>query len=363
MIPISMPSIGELERLYVARAMESGWVSSIGPYVDAFEKAYAEFCGCKYALSVSNGTVGLHLSLASLGIGYGDEVIIPDLTFVATANAVKIANATPVVVDAYSDTYCINIELVQNAITPKTKAVIAVHLYGHPANYSKLKDLCNLHDLYLIEDAAEAHGASIGGVMVGSMGDCGVFSFYGNKIIATGEGGMITTNNEKFYQKAKLLRDHAMSSEIRYWHTEVGFNYRMTNIQAALGLAQLEQVDTFLADRDAILLKYKSLLEPHGIKCNPCSSDRSVNWVTCALIDKIGRKNRDKVMHILRENNVDSRPFFFPISSLPMYSTHGTSPIASRLSSDGISLPTYVGIQDHQIAEVCSQLLQAIDYV
>ena len=362
MIPVSKPYISDNELSYVSDAIKSGWVSSLGPYIDKFESQFASYCGSKYAASVSNGTVGLHLALAAYGVGLGDEVIIPDLTFVATANAVRMAQAVPVIVDVRRDTYCIDPDQITRAITPKTKAIIPVHLYGHPADMTKIQSIAAAYGIKVIEDAAEAHGASINGVRVGSLGDCGVFSLYGNKIITSGEGGMITTDDSEIFHRIKFLRDHAMSKEIRYWHTELGYNYRMTNMQAALGLSQLEQIDTFLASREELLLHYRSLLEPHGIECNPSINSHSVNWITCALVDGLGRKRRDLVISLMREEGVDSRPFFFPISQLPMYADF-SNPNAVFLSENGFNLPTFVGMKPEQTEKVCSVFLKSLQKV
>ena len=242
-IPISQPSLGEREIEYVLSAVKSGWISSKGQYIDAFEKQFADFVGIKYALAVSNGTNALHLALASCGIKAGDEVIIPDLTFIATENAVRYTGADVVFVDIDKDTLCISPVSIERAITGKTKAIIPVHLYGHPANMREIMRIAKIHSLVVIEDAAEALGAEAYRQRVGSIGKCGVFSFYGNKIITTGEGGMLTTNDHITFEKARYLRDHAMDQHKRYWHTMVGFNYRMTNLQAAVGLAQMERID------------------------------------------------------------------------------------------------------------------------
>jgi perosamine synthetase len=361
-IPISQPRISQREIDYVTDAVKSGWVSSLGAYVDKFERDFAAFCGTRYAVSVSNGTAGLHLALKSLGIGAGDEVIIPDLTFVATANAVVTAGAVPVMVDVRGDSYCIDPARIAEAVTPRTKAVIPVHLYGHPADMTAISALAEKHGFAVIEDAAEAHGASIGKRRVGGFGACGVFSFYGNKIITSGEGGMITTDDEALYQKTRYLRDHAMSKEVRYWHTEVGYNYRITNIQAALGLAQLEQIEDFIAERDTILGWYRRALEPHGIACNPCIGARPVNWISCAVVEGLNRERRDAVSVALRERGVDTRPFFYPVSMFPMYRRAEmiATPVAHRLSESGFNLPTFIGITEKDVSDICRAFLEVL---
>jgi perosamine synthetase len=363
-IPISQPKLSQREIDYVTDAVKSGWVSSLGRYVDKFEQDFAAFCGTRYAVSVSNGTVGLHLAFKVLGIGAGDEVIVPDLTFVATANAVVTAGAVPVMVDVRRDSWCIDVERIAAAITPRTKAIVPVHLYGHPADMPAIMALAKKHKLYVVEDAAEAHGASIAGTRVGAFGDCGVFSLYGNKIITSGEGGMITTNDPDIYARSRYLRDHAMSKDVRYWHTEVGYNYRMTNIQAALGLAQLEQIDDFLRQRARLLDLYRQKLEPHGFECNPKVNAEPVNWISCAVVKGLGRARRDAVAARLRERGVDTRPFFFPMSMFPMYAdanvTATDNPVSYALSENGFNLPTFVDITEEQISEVCAVFLDTL---
>ncbi|MGO9444868.1 MAG: DegT/DnrJ/EryC1/StrS family aminotransferase [Thiobacillaceae bacterium] len=360
MLPVSQPKLSQREIDYVTDAVKSGWVSSLGEYIGAFERGFADFCGTRYAVSVCNGTVGLHLALKVLGIGEGDEVIVPDLTFVATANAVRLAQGTPIMVDVCRDTYCIDPAEIEQAITPRTRAIIPVHLYGHPANMPAIINIARDHNLYVIEDAAEAHGASIKDVRVGGFGDCGVFSFYGNKIITSGEGGMITTNDFDLYSKAQLLRDHAMSKDVRYWHTEVGYNYRITNLQAALGLAQLEQIGDFLKFRSDLLQLYKDKLEPAGIECNPSVNATPVNWMVCAVVERLDREKRDQVIARMRDLGVDARPFFYPMSMMPMYTTRN-NPIAYKLSECGFNLPTFVGMTEGQVSKACSAFLLALD--
>ncbi|MBU3621115.1 DegT/DnrJ/EryC1/StrS aminotransferase family protein [Polynucleobacter sp. CS-Odin-A6] len=363
MIPLSVPSLNQAEADLLMSAIQSGWISSLGPYIEEFEKRYAKICGVNYALAVSNGTTGLHLALHSLGVGPGDEVIIPDLTFVATANAVMYCKAKPIPVDVCRDSYCIDPEKIYNAITPKTKAIIPVHIYGHPADMGAIIDIAREKNLLVIEDAAEAHGASINGRQVGSFGDCGVFSFYANKILTTGEGGLITTNDKALYIRMKHLRDHAMSSSKKYWHDEVGFNYRMTNLQAAIGVAQIDKLNYFLDERSKILNKYKNILVESGVECNPSLNGACpVNWMVCAIVPGLERAQRDHAIELLRKIEVDSRPFFYPISKLPMYKNilNEINPISLDLSNSGINLPTYVGISDAQIEEVAEKFISVM---
>lgn len=353
--PISQPSIGERELEYVTKAVRSGWVSSIGEYIEAFENSFADFCGAQFALAVSNGTAGLHLALASLGISANDEVIIPDLTFVATANAIAYTGARVVPVDIDRQTLCIDATAAEAAVTSKTRAILPVHLYGQAAAMDALRTIARQRKLFLIEDAAEAHGAEYKGTRVGAIGDCGVFSFYGNKVITTGEGGMITTNNRDLYNKAKLLRDHAMSPVKRYWHTQVGFNYRMTNLQAALGFAQMERIDEFLEKRRKIMAWYRNELESiPRLRLNyEEPGTRNVYWMICVEISGIGELTRDKLMSRLRDQGVDSRPYFYPISDLPMYARANT-PVAHEVSRCGLNLPSYTDLSESDVRQICA---------
>ena len=263
--PISKPTVTTEEVRLVSDAVSSGWISSIGQYINRFEEEFASYIGVRHCVATSNGTVAIHLALKALDIGPGDEVIVPDLSFVSTATAVVHAGATPIFADVRYSDWCIDLESVKNLISSQTKAIIPVHLYGHPANMRGLCDLASKYNLYVIEDAAEAHGAEFEGKKVGSIGTCSTFSFYGNKIISTGEGGVITTDSDDIAERARFLRDHAMSKSKKYWHSEIGFNFRMTNMQAALGVAQLSQITSFLSDRNRILNAYKSHLEPYGL--------------------------------------------------------------------------------------------------
>jgi perosamine synthetase len=354
-IPISKPNIGPRERQLVLDALDSGWVSSIGKYIDEFEEKFAAYCGTQYALAVSNGTTGLHLALATLGITAGDEVIIPDLTFVATANAVAYTGATPVLADIDADTLCLDPLSVKSLITPRTRAIMPVHLYGHPADMDALTEIAETNNLAIIEDAAEAHGAEYKGRRVGGLGRCGVFSFYGNKVITTGEGGMLTTNDQAFYLRAKRLRDHAMSAERRYFHEERGFNYRITNLQAALGVAQLERIDEFLDRRAEIMDWYTSEIATTGkIRLNRVKNwAKSAFWMICLEVDGFDETRRDAFMRELKARGIDSRPYFCTMSSMPMY-RQAPLPIANGKAGIGLNLPSYYELTRSDVRRIGS---------
>lgn len=352
-IPVSMPHISKREEDYVLKAVKSGWVSSLGEFISAFETAFADYCGVQYALTTSNGTTGLHLALASLGIGPGDEVIIPDLTFVATANAVAYTGAKPILADIDPETLCISASSVSGLINDRTRAIMPVHLYGHPADMDALNALASKHNLIVVEDAAEAHGAEYKGQRVGGLGRCGVFSFYGNKVITTGEGGMLTTNDHDLYIRAKALRDQAMSAERRYWHQEMGFNYRMTNMQAALGLAQLERIGDFLERRAEIMEWYRAAIETSDtVRLNRVQSwAKSIYWMVCLEVDWFDEEKRATFMRALWQRGIDTRPYFYPVSSMPMYSSPGFS-IANKKAMIGINLPTYFDLTRDDVRRV-----------
>jgi perosamine synthetase len=356
-ISISQPSIGKKEIEYVTDAVQSGWVSSLGKYIDIFEENFANYCGTKYAVATSNGTTALHLALVALGVTREDEVIIPDLTFVATGSAIKYIGAKVVIVDVNEDNLCISPEAIRKAITSKTKAIIPVHLYGHPSDMEEINKIAKEYNIFVIEDAAEAHGAEVNGKKVGGLGDAGIFSFYGNKIITSGEGGMITTSDEELYNKMRYLRDHAMSKDKRYWHTEVGFNYRMTNLQAALGVAQFERIDEILAKKKKIFEWYQDALKDiKGIKLNHQASwAKNVYWMVCLELDEYSEFQRDEFIQKLKTKNIDSRPYFYPVSDMPMYDNTNTS-ITHKVYKKGLNVPSYFDITKEQVEYVCTEI-------
>jgi len=360
-IPISQPCVGELERKYLLDAFDSGWISSLGHYIDDFEKAFASYCGTKRAVAVSNGTVALHLALAALGVGPGDEVIVPDLTFVATANAVRHAGAKPVIVDIERDTLCMDPDLFERAITRKTKAVIPVHLYGHPADMDRITSIAKAHRIAVVEDGAEAHGATIGTRRVGSFGSCSAFSFYANKLITTGEGGMITTDDDTLDVHLRYLRDHAMSKTRKYFHTEVGFNYRTTNLQAAIGLAQIQRIDGLLAKKREIFERYaKNLAGLEGTWLNRTRAGYSNSyWMVCLSADKWDEASRSAFMGALKERGVDSRPFFCPMSDMPMYESRKIrTPISHELAYKGVNLPSFGDMTMEQVDRASTAIIE-----
>lgn len=364
MIPVAEPWIGKGEMDAVVDCLKTNWISSIGKYIPAFEKGFASFCQSRYGIATSNGTTALHLALLTIGLCQGDEVIVPTLTFIATANAASYIGAKPVFVDSDPNNWTIDPSRIEEKITRNTKAIIPVHLYGHPADMDPILKIAQKHHLFVIEDAAEAHGALYKGRKVGSLSDMGCFSFYGNKIITTGEGGMVLTSNLDWAQKAKFLRDHGMSKTRKYWHPVIGYNFRMTNIQAAIGQAQLGRIERIIEKKRRNAFLYNSLLQNiRGIKLPPEEKwAKNVYWMYNILIEDEFGITRDELMIKLKENNIDSRRFFIPIHLMPPYRTEEQHSIAESLSRKGISLPSGVTLKKNQIeriADVIRKLSQS----
>jgi perosamine synthetase len=347
---------------YVTDCLRSGWVSSLGEYITMFEKKFSHYCGCGFGVSCSNGTVALHLALSALGIKEGDEVIVPSLTFIATANAVHYTGAKPVFVDSEPSTWNIDPDKIEEKITKRTKAIIPVHLYGHPCNMNPIMDIAKENNLYVIEDAAEAHGAEYNGKKTGGIGDLACFSFYGNKIITTGEGGMLVTNNEEIAKRSKLLRDQGMSKEKRYWHEIVGYNYRLTNLQAALGVAQLERIDNFIEIKRCNARLYNSFLKNvRGVVLPPEEEwAKNVYWMYSVLVEKEFGITRDQLMKKLMDLGIDTRPFFYPINTQPpYYRDDDECRVSEELSVKGINLPSSVKLRKKDIEYVARAIINA----
>lgn len=364
-ISVAAPSLDGNERDYVLECLDSTWISSAGRFITDFEKAFADYCGVKHAIACNNGTTALHLALVAMGIGPGDEVIIPSLTYIASANAVTYCGGTVVLVDNDPRTFNIDPALIEAKITPRTKAIMPVHLYGQMADMEPILAIAKKHGLMVIEDAAEAVGATYKGRMSGSLGDCATFSFFGNKIITTGEGGMITTNDDALAATMRLYRSQGMDPNRRYWFPVVGFNYRMTNIQAAIGLAQLERVEHHLAARERVVGWYEQKLSRLGnrvIKPHVESFGRHVFWMYTVRLGEGLSTSRDQVIKDLDALGVESRPVFHPMHVMPPYAHLATDDLkhAEACGADGLNLPTHAGLSEADIDRVIAALDQVL---
>lgn len=357
-IPVYEPWLGELEEQMLLETVRSTWISSNGKFIRQFEEEFAAYCGSAYGVSTSNGTTALHLAVHALGIGPGDEVIVPALTFVASANTVQYTGARPVFADVDAESWTISPDQVAALITPRTKAIMPVHLYGQMADMPALMEIAHVHKLWVIEDAAEAHGASMDGQRAGSWGTIGAFSFFANKIITTGEGGMVLTNDTQLAARCRQLRDHGMPPERRYWHDEVGFNYRITNMQAAVGVAQMTRIDEVIRRKRAIAGQYtRELADVPGITlATEGEGTFSVFWMVSALIDAPFPLSRDELVVALRQEGIDSRPFFHPLDTLPPYRSATPCPTALNLSRRGINLPSSPTLTPAQVSRICTTL-------
>lgn len=363
-IPVCTPNIGEKELEYVTDCVKSGWISSMGKYVKEFEEGFAEWCGCKYGIACTSGTTALHLATVALGIGDKDEVIVPTHTMIASSNSVIYAGGTPVLVDSEPYTWNMDVTKIEEKITSRTKAIMPVHTYGHPCLMDEILNIADDYDLYIIEDAAEAHGAEYKGRRVGSIGNVGCFSFYANKIICTGEGGCLVTNDEKIANRARNLRDHAFSSEKHFWHKRLGFNYRITNMQGAIGCAQLERIDGFIETKRRNAALYSSLLKDvSGLTLPPeAPLAKNVYWMYGLLVDedKFGM-NRDELQKRLEDKGIETRTFFIPLHYQPCYRKMGLFkdeqyPIADVLARDGMYLPSSTKLSEEEIKYVCNTI-------
>jgi perosamine synthetase len=362
-IPVAKPLLAGNEAAYVAECISTNWISSQGRFVRRFEHDFAAFCDVEHGVATCNGTAALHLALAALDIGPGDEVIVPSLTFIATANSVRYTGATPVFGDCEQDTWNLDPAEIARLVTPRTKAVIVVHLYGQPARMDEIMAAGEQHGLTIIEDAAEAHGALYKGRRVGGIGHLGCFSFFGNKIVTTGEGGMVVCNSGRLADRLRILRDHGMDPDRRYWHPWIGFNYRMTNLQAAVGCAQMERIDEILESKRRAAQWYADRLAgTKGLTMPPANDwSQSVYWMFSVLIDDgPGSLSRDLVLQRLTERKVEGRPFFFPAHQMPPYEAGLQLANTEALSRKGLNLPSYVGLTESEVEQVCIALIDIL---
>ncbi|MBR0666977.1 aminotransferase DegT [Roseomonas hellenica] len=340
-LAIAEPNLSHSEFRNLLDAFLSTWISSGGEYLRSFEERFANRCGAAYGVATSNGTVSLHLAMATLGIGEGDEVIVPDLTFAACANTVMQLGARPVLVDIDPVTWCLSPDTVERAITPRTRAIMPVHLFGRPAPMTEIRALADAHGLFLIEDCAEAPGARYDGRPIGAFSDIASCSFFANKIITTGEGGICVTNDPDMAQRLRMLRDHGMRPERRYWFEEAGFNYRMTNLQASIGCAQLDRMDALIGERREIHQRYVAILQNiPGVGFPPAMDTRSepVIWFSCVTVPS---EARPAIIKACAERRIDLRPFVNSLSSMPAYRRFARKcPISGHVSRTGLHLPT-----------------------
>lgn len=345
MIPVYKPFLSEKVKNYVNECLDDNWISSKGKFIGLFEKAFCDYTGASYATSVCNGTVALHLALKTLNIQPGDEVIVPSLTYIASVNAILAVGATPIFVDSYETTWQMNVQDIRDKITHRTRAIMAVHLYGHPCAMKEIADIAKLNNLYVIEDCAESFGAYYQGKHTGTFGDIATFSFFGNKTITTGEGGMVVCQNEKLYEKACHLKNQGVSKEKEYWHDEIAYNYRMTNICAAIGLAQLESAQEILQRKRQIAEWYKKYLENLPLITHQESENTTHSYWMCSILLDDAVK-RDPIRKYLKENNIETRPFFFPAHTMPHCKQDISLPIAEAISRKGINLPSYPELKE-----------------
>ena len=364
-IPVHEPSMRGNELKYVTQCIEENWISSQGKFVSEFEREFENLHPNTVALSVSNGTTALHLALISLGIGPGDEVILPNLTFAASANAVLHAGASPVFCEIEQDTWCISAKEAEKLIGPKTKAIMLVHLYGQPCKIDEIQLICEQNDLLLIEDCAEALGSKWNSQLVGTFGEASTFSFFGNKTISTGEGGMVLFKDSKTAEKAKMIRDHGMSKNKRYWHEVVGYNYRMTNLQAAVGVAQMEKLDLIVEKKKEILKDYTTKL--HGVKgiiSLPFLNKKIThsNWLFGIILEKSSL--RETLMNQLLGLGIETRYFFYPLHTMPPYRGFKKSTdlkICNDISSKGLLLPSSINISSSEIDFITTKIAKILE--
>jgi perosamine synthetase len=362
MIPIAHPWFAGNEKKYVNECLDDVWISSTGRFIGDFERAFAERVGCAHAVATNNGTTALHLALVALGIGPGDEVIVPTLTYIASANAVRYCGATPVFVDSEAGTWNLDPAKIAAKLSPRTRAIVVVHLYGHPADMDPIAALAEKHGLFVVEDAAEALGARYRDRLVGSLGDAATFSFFGNKVITTGEGGMVTTNDGALATKLRLYRGQGMDPARRYWFPVVGYNYRMTNVAAAIGLAQLEKFDDHIGARARVARWYDRALAGMRERLDPPPHQPWAThsyWIYTIALREAAR--RDGVMAAMAEQGVETRPVFYPMHVMPPYfEPNGDYAVADRLGAAGISLPTHALLTESDVEFVATCLSNAL---
>jgi perosamine synthetase len=359
-IPVNEPRIGPRELELVTEALQAGWISGAGPHVQAFEEGWARYCGRRHGVAVANGTVALQVAVALLDLQPGDEVIMPTFTIISCALPVIQAEAVPVLVDSNPRTWAMDVDSVESRITERTRAIMPVHIYGHPVDMDPLLHLAERHGLAIVEDAAEAHGATYKGRRCGSFGDSSTFSFYANKLLTTGEGGMLLTDDDAFAERARRLRNLAFEPERRFWHRELGFNFRLTNLQAALGVAQLERMDEIVARKRWLGQAYTERLrdiEAIELQVEEPWAE-SVFWMFGLVIREATDLDASAVAERLATKGVETRPFFLGMHEQPVLRDRGlflreSYPVAERLARQGLYLPSGLALDECQLERVC----------
>ena len=359
--PVYQPSLTGNEKKYVNECLDSTWISSKGKFIAEFEDGFKSYIGARHAATVSNGTVAIHLALLALGIGPEAEVIVPTLTYVASVNAIAYTGATPVFCDSLKSTWQMDPDDVRRKITPHTRAILAVHLYGQPCEMEELVKIAREHNLFLVEDCAEAFGTYYKGRHVGTFGDIGTFSFFGNKTITTGEGGMVVTDDDTLYDRMTHFKGQGLAKYREYWHDVIGYNYRMTNICAAIGLAQLEHADSVIVQKRQIAEWYKRELKEYPLTFQEETGDvQHSYWMVSILVPDAA--DRDPLRNALRQQSIETRPVFYPVHSMPMYSSaYQRHPVAESLGWRGLNLPSYPALDEVSVKEICSVIRDHFD--
>lgn len=352
------PSITDLEVEYATDAAKNGWGEKCYEYIYKFEDLFKKHLDVNYAIATSSCTGAMHMGLSALDLSYGDEVILADINWIASAAPITYLGAKPIFVDILPDTWCIDPSKIEAAITKKTKAIIAVHLYGNLCEMDAIMRIAKKHNLYVIEDAAEAIGSIYKGKKAGGIGDFGVFSFHGTKTITTGEGGMFVTNNTDLYEKVNILNSHGRNPKNpkQFWAETIGFKYKISNIQAAIGCAQMERIDELIGKKSEIFFEYHRLLSQiEGLTMNPIPEESNTQygyWMPTVIFDKKLNYHRKKLLEKFKENNIDGRVFFYPLSSLPMFEEKRENSISYDIFERGINLPSYHDLHNYEIQSI-----------
>ena len=364
---VAQPSIGEHELSNIIDCVSSGWISSKGFYIGKFESELSKYLGGGHAVSVSSGTTAIQLGLSALGIGEGDEVLVPNFTFAATINAIIHSKATPVIVDVDKNTWTISLEDIKRKITKKTRAIVPVHIYGQPYHVDEIVNFSKKNSLYVIEDCAEAVGAKYKKRLVGLDGDCSCFSFFANKTITTGEGGAVIFKDQKIASKARMLRDHGMSQTTTYWHDYTGYNFRMTNMQAAIGLAQLKRLNIILKRRKNVFKYYNNNLKKNKQITFLPSNGWSENsyWSYTVKINNLGLQKRNKLLEQLKKRGVECRPTFYPLNLMKPYKkfSYENYKVTQEISFNSMSLPTSNDLSKNEIDYIAGIFLEELKKV